>query len=255
MPKSKTRYARAQARARYRKPKRRNASMGWNLGIAGIVILGVVLIVFTVQANKDDAGIPPLPANQATGQLGDHWHAAFDVDICGDKLSDPPTFETQAGNPNVRTGIHTHGDGVIHIHPFFSSEAGKKATLGRFFDYGGWGLSEDSVDAWEGPPSTPAKTDWKNGDTCTMPDGSKKKGVVRWSVNGKERTGNPADYRPQNQDQILISFGPKNATLPKVLSRTPEQDSADPSQPIGESSTLPETTVPATTVPGVTPSS
>jgi hypothetical protein len=31
-------------------------------------------------------------------------------------------------------GIHTHGDGVIHTHPFVSSVAGRSATLGVFFD-------------------------------------------------------------------------------------------------------------------------
>ncbi|MEY2570429.1 MAG: hypothetical protein QOE63_779 [Acidimicrobiaceae bacterium] len=31
-------------------------------------------------------------------------------------------------------GIHTHGDGVIHTHPFVSSVAGRDATLGKFFE-------------------------------------------------------------------------------------------------------------------------
>ena len=31
-------------------------------------------------------------------------------------------------------GIHTHGDGVVHIHPFASRAAGKNAKLGVFFD-------------------------------------------------------------------------------------------------------------------------
>jgi hypothetical protein len=246
MPKSRTRYARAQARARYRKPKRSNTSMGWNLGIAGIVVVGVVLIVFTVSGNDSGSSeVPPRPANQVTGELGDHWHAAFDVNICGEKLPDPPTFESPADNPNVRVGVHTHGDGVIHIHPFNSSESGENATLGRFFDYGGWSLSEDSVDFGEAPSFAPDKAEWTNGDTCSNPDGSEGRGVLRWSVNGKERQGDPADYRPQNQDQIMIFFGPRDAELPEVASRTPEQDSADPSQPIGE----PTTTAPTTTVP------
>jgi hypothetical protein len=220
--------------------------MAWNVGIGVIVLVGVLLIVLTVRDNKEASGQRPLPANQATGELGDHWHAAFDVNICGEKLPDPGEFETQAGNPNVRTGVHTHGDGVIHIHPFFSSEAGTNATFGRFFDYGGWRVSEDSVDAWTGPSFDPDKTEWSNGDQCTMPDGSEERGVLRWSVNGDERTGNPADYRPKNQDQILIAFLPRDAELPEVASRTPEQDSADPSQPIGDT---PATTAPPSSVP------
>jgi len=250
MPKSKTRYARAQARARYRKPKRRNASMGWNVAIGVIVLVGGLLIFFTVRDNKDAAGVPPLPANAATGELGDHWHAAIDVDICGDKISDLPEFESVADNPGVRTGLHTHGDGVIHIHPFFRSEAGNNATLGKYFSGAGAAVSTDSVDAWVGPTSDPSKTEWTNGDTCTMPDDREVKGVLRWSVNGEERTGNPANYKLENQDSILIFFGPKNADLPEVESRTPEQDSADPSEPIGAPSTsTPTTTVPASSTP------
>ena len=38
--------------------------------------------------------------------------------------------------------------------------------------------------------------------------------MLRWSVNGEERTGNPADYRPKNQDQIMIAFLPRARTLP-----------------------------------------
>jgi hypothetical protein len=225
--------------------------MGWNLGIAGIVILGVILIVFTVRGNDSaSSDVPPRPANQTTGELGDHWHAAFDVNVCGEKLTNPGEFETQAGNPNVRTGLHTHGDGVIHIHPFFSSESGENATFGRFFDYGGWSVSSDSVDAWTGPSFDPEKTEWSNGDRCDNPDGLQGRGVLRWSVNGEGRTGNPADYRPQNQDRILIFFGPRDAELPEVASRTPEQDSADPSEPIGEpTTTAPTTTVPASSAP------
>lgn len=31
-------------------------------------------------------------------------------------------------------GIHTHGDGLIHIHPFSVQAAGKRATMQKFFD-------------------------------------------------------------------------------------------------------------------------
>ena len=45
MPKSRNRYARAQARARYRKPKRRGGSFGWNMGIALVAVVGIALLV------------------------------------------------------------------------------------------------------------------------------------------------------------------------------------------------------------------
>jgi hypothetical protein len=42
-------------------------------------------------------------------------------------------------------GIHTHGDGVIHTHPFVSSVAGRGATLGVFFDQIGLQISDTKL--------------------------------------------------------------------------------------------------------------
>ena len=38
------------------------------------------------------------------------------------------------------------GDGLIHTHPFQETESGTNATVGKFFEYGGWGLTESSID-------------------------------------------------------------------------------------------------------------
>jgi hypothetical protein len=211
MPKSRNRYARAQARARYRKPKRRNSSAGWNIGISAIVVAGVVALIVTVAANRQEASAHPRAGNPTTGETGDHWHASLDVNVCGTWEPPTPAFDTEASNPNVRVGIHSHADGLLHIHPFNSSEAGKHATVGRFLDYGGWKASSDSLSLW--PDANGKDIKLKNGDTCTMPDGSKKKGVVRWFVNGKERTGSVSDYQPKDHDRIVITFGPKATKL------------------------------------------
>src|SRR5438128_578162 len=165
MPKARNRHARAQARARYRKPRRRKGSFGWTVGLVSLTIVGIVLIGFTVASNRSAGAVRPRAGDPATGAPGDHWHAALDVNICGEKLANAPTFETEANNPNVRVGIHTHGDGVIHIHPFNSAEEGKNATLGRFFTYGGWDLSSGSFSWGTGSTKDPRKTSWKNGDT------------------------------------------------------------------------------------------
>jgi hypothetical protein len=42
-------------------------------------------------------------------------------------------------------GIHTHGDGVIHTHPFVSSVAGRSATLGVFFDQVGVQIADNKL--------------------------------------------------------------------------------------------------------------
>ena len=86
--------------------------------ITMVLILGVSLVVYARNdRNKEDLG--------GTPQLGEHIHQAIAFNVCGDFLPDIPTFESQIG-------IHTHGDGVIHIHPFSQLGVGANATLGRY---------------------------------------------------------------------------------------------------------------------------
>lgn len=127
---------------------------------------------------------------------GDHWHAALGVNVCGEWVSNPPEFEARFGTEQ-RAGLHSHGDGLIHIHPFADDEAGGQATVGRFFEYGGWILAEDRFKLWEGDGH-------QNGQTC--PDG--RVANVRFEVNGEPRTGDPADVKPEDNDVVAIAFLP-----------------------------------------------
>ncbi len=60
-------------------------------------------------------------------KLGDHWHSAFAVYLCDVFL---PPLDSQA-DPD---GIHSHADGLIHIHPFTDEVTGRRATMGVFFE-------------------------------------------------------------------------------------------------------------------------
>ena len=73
------------------------------------------------------------------------------VNICGTWLPAVPQFEGRDGSRARirRPGIHSHGDGLMHIHPFSSDEAGAKATLGRYLTYGGWSWTRLSIKLWE----------------------------------------------------------------------------------------------------------
>lgn len=170
--------------------RRSRSNLGWYLATAAVVVLGIVLVVFSA-ANRADPE-PPLTT--------DHWHAALGVNVCGTWQPNPPEFANRFGS-QLLAGIHSHGDGLIHIHPHTSDEAGGNATVGRFFSNGGWELSEDSISTWTGAERT-------NGDEC---DGEE--ATVRWSVNGEERDGNPADYRPQDLDVVAIAFLPADAEI------------------------------------------
>jgi hypothetical protein len=198
------RYARAQARARYRKPKRSSSSLGWNIAIGVLVILGIAGIAVSRGGSSS-----------AAPKVGDHWHARLAVNICGQFISNAPTFELDPdGN---KLGLHTHGDGFMHIHPFTSEVAGDNATIGKFLESDGengpFDISEDSFELWEGGPK-------ENGDACT--DG--RPGQVRWAVNGEEKDGNPGDYKPKDGDSIVIAFLPEGDEIPPPPGAEQTQD-------------------------------
>jgi hypothetical protein len=217
MPQSRTRTDRSSRRAKYRKPKRRRSgSMGWNVAIAAVVILGIVAVLLTRgSGGSDDGGVAPFAANQSTGVAGDHWHTYLGVNICGEWLSNEPTFEAPVGSPagTQNAGIHSHGDGLIHTHPFVQSEAGNNATLSKYADYAGWSVSSDSIDAWTGPASKPDQTEWSNGDTCTFGEYKGQEGQLVWSVDGKMKTGNPSGYNQKDGESLAIGFLPKGVAL------------------------------------------
>ena len=97
-------------------------------------------------------------------------------------------------------GIHSHGDGLIHTHPFVNAEEGNNATLGKYASNGDWSVSSDSIDAWTGPKGDPGQTSWSNGDTCPFGKYKGEKGEIVWAVDGEARTGNPSDYRQRDGD-------------------------------------------------------
>src|SRR5207302_6054357 len=96
---------------------RGTSAVGFPLVMAIVVALGVIGVVFSRGERKANADQPT---------VSDHWHAAYGFDICGHFLPDLPQ------PPNL-IGLHTHGDGVIHIEPQDPiNDTGKHATLGRF---------------------------------------------------------------------------------------------------------------------------
>ncbi|WP_426573316.1 hypothetical protein [Aquihabitans sp. McL0605] len=101
----------------------------FGLGIVAIVALGIgVVLVARSQNGGYGKNTTPPKANLGNGQPFDHWHAAFAIDVCGTELA-----PLQDG-PTDTLGIHTHGDGIVHIHPFTRTAAGKRATMQKFFN-------------------------------------------------------------------------------------------------------------------------
>ncbi len=68
-------------------------------------------------------------------RVNDHWHAAIAL-YAGDQLL-PPIAAASS-----EAGIHTHGDGIIHMHPHVE---GVDASLAGFFAEMGGSLSEGTI--------------------------------------------------------------------------------------------------------------
>ena len=173
---------------------------GWYAVMAAVAAVGVVLIVTSrnerLSADNPAKAEKPRPPSSDGKFEGDHWHAAYGVFICDDFLPDIQSDR----DPN---GIHTHNDGVIHIHPFTSASSGSRATLGAFVQTVGMTLTDDELKV---PGGKSYGKDSKCGD---------KPGKVRVLLNGEERSGDPKDIRLRDRDKLVIAFAPADAKLPE----------------------------------------
>lgn len=153
------------------------------------VLAGVALIGGVVLGDASSATAPDAPR---VGE--DHWHARYAFVVCDVVQPNAPTWEG--------TGVHTHGDGIIHIHPFTASEEGRGARLVKWFEYGGGKLTDNSV-------QLPGSSDvYLNGDEC--PDGSEGKVqlfVTPAATGVEEEMEDWSDYIPQDGDLIVVYFG------------------------------------------------
>jgi len=144
---------------------------------AGLVITVVAMVAIIVAA----------AARPKTPRVGDHWHARYLVVICGKPLPDMPF---------TLGGIHTQGDGVIHVEPKTAADAGANANLQRFFASGGVTFARDRI-------AFPGGQEFRNGDRC--PDGTP--GRIHLLVNGRPNRAFER-YTPADGDIIVVQFGP-----------------------------------------------
>jgi hypothetical protein len=122
------------------------------LALGAAIVLGLLLVGWSRNSARAIANVAPKASAGTT--LGDHWHAAFGVYKCDTWLPNITKVnearETQSGpvtDPDYAvTGIHSHGDGVIHIHPFGAQGAGKNAKLGTYLRMVGAKLSDSKLE-------------------------------------------------------------------------------------------------------------
>lgn len=201
---------------------------GWPLAIGGVVVVGVLLVILSFGSNKKD-NVPPT--------MTDHFHTAYGVYNCSTYL--PPLSDA------MNSGIHTHGEGLVHTEPRSATETGRNANVATFVKgRPGMAVTDTQI-------KIPGSIGVRNGDQC---DGKPAK--VRffvWDNAGaptpREVTGGVNRVLLEDQGAFAIAFVPDGVTppLPPSVSRL---------QNPGESPTPPETTpssAPVSVPPASTP--
>jgi len=218
------------ARAAGRPGARRN--IGWPLLIGAVVVVGVLLVVVS-RGNNEEAGPP---------RLGDHWHAAYGIYDCTDFL---PNLTDEVPD---ESGLHTHSDGLMHIHPFGTRYTGEGANIGNWGETVGLELSDTRFKA--------GTIERENGDECA--DGQE--GTVQLKVwdspadeEGRLIDGDFAEWAPEDQSMFVIAFVPEGTEIPKPPQANIDSLAAPIDTQQGATSVPPQT-IPidptATTAPG-----
>ena len=117
-----------------------------------VVVLGVVLILVARSERAENAPAGP-------PRLGDHWHSLYAIYDCDDFILD-----VYPNDVEDRSGIHTHGDALIHIHPFISDATGQFATMGVFMREIEFELTDSMLEL---PDRTVLD---ESGEGCASPD-------------------------------------------------------------------------------------
>lgn len=187
--------ARAARAGGSRRPGQRR-QIGFPLIILFVLGLGVFLVLFA--RSSRDANARPL--SQANAEF-DHWHAALGVYDCDTWVYDGSPeggayFVDALQDP---AGIHTHEDGVIHIHPFLDSAGGRNARMRFFFADVNIQISDDDV-------IFPDGTEWKEGEKkCGTGDDAQDGQIViaRWNSAQQAADGErPSEIITEDFDDI-----------------------------------------------------
>ena len=175
------------------------------------------------------------------------------MNVCGEWKTDVPEFESAVG-------IHTHGDGVLHIHPFSQLGVGANATLGRFIedarDDGGLDVDDlrHEARATSARPSRRARRSarasttrelrmayWENvADAASLPE------ITTGDFNDLRLTENGAG--------ITIFYGDPDADIPQAAVGAPTSPRSGAADGGADAADDPETgqTTTSTTVAGET---
>jgi hypothetical protein len=158
-----------------------------------LVLLGGGALIALFRANP-----PPLTRGAS---VGEHWHTAYKIYICGKRVTNYPTVEGE---------IHSHGDGFMHIHPSTPAASGNNANVRTFLLL--YETSLIQTPDGKNQLSFPDGTKYTDGDRCKN-DGKKYDLTMR--NKGKEVGGDLGAFLMHDGDSLEIAFGPKGSKTMK----------------------------------------
>lgn len=215
--------------------------------VSFVVVVGVLLVAVSRGSNTAASAEPPT--------LTDHWHEAYGIYACSEYLPDLPE--------RLNSGIHTHGDGLIHVEPSNSAETGSHATVGKFIkDFGGgFKVNADEL-------RVPNAQTYETGKSkCAGKVGEVK--IVRWDnasdTSPEDITDNDlSTLKVSNGGMIAFAFVPKGTDISKIPIPPSTKNLENPNAAEGGGTSTPgsapatgapTTGAPAATVPAGTPTS
>lgn len=134
---------RAAARVTTRRTSTRGVPSIFVVVVAAVVAVGLATIGYA-RATLPDVSV-------SGPQINDHWHAAYGFYLCDEwfmlsgDLEETDAQGVLTDQAYLRTGVHSHDDGVIHWHPFTSRAVGSRATLGVFLENYGVELTDTTL--------------------------------------------------------------------------------------------------------------
>ena len=240
------------------------------LAVALTLVIGLALIVYARQT------VPAADASEPT--INDHWHAAYGFYLCDGWVQlngnlEERNSQGQFTNVNfIRSGIHSHDDGVIHWHPYTSRATGRNATLGVFLDSYEVEVTDDAIkfpsldsfgpnpDYADQAPTVELVTDWVEGETqCNGEDAEvsvKAWGNYTDTDGGKRYIANMDQIHIDSDGMVFgIYFTPKDAeqVMPPWAQDLPALGALDTDQTRPEDLGSLLDGVSTTTVAGATP--
>ncbi len=180
------------------------------LVVAGVVILFGALIVWA-RYTRPGPGEGEPTSNQ-------HWHAALGFYVCDSKglkiepnltgiLEDTDASGKLTNERYIRTGIHSHGDGVMHWHPSASGVAtGTNAKLKVFLANYGVSLTNTKLSF----PANQGGETFEEGKTTCKVDGVEKKASLKlwvWDNYANSSTADPSVYTTNMGDVRIKKDG------------------------------------------------